>query len=222
MNETDIIRSILIAAIPVLFAITLHEVAHGWVARYFGDNTAASMGRLTLNPIAHIDLIGTIIMPIGLLILTNGKFVFGYAKPVPVNFANLRNPKQNMIWVALAGPMTNLIQAIIWVLILTILFAFKIQETFFISMAFAGITFNLVLWALNLLPLPPLDGGRILVGLLPYNAAVKVASLERYGFMILLVLLFTNILSQFWLSPLVNFAYKVLAWFQPLLYAMFA
>lgn len=220
--DADIIRTILVYAIPVVFAITLHEVAHGWVARYFGDPTAAMQGRLTLNPIAHIDLVGTVIMPIALLVLTEGKFVFGYAKPVPVNYANLRNPKNNMIWVALAGPMTNFIQAIFWAIVLTILFAVDVKESFFLSMAFAGIMVNLVLWALNLFPLPPLDGGRILVGLLPYEAARKVASVERYGFIILLVLLFTNILSHFWLSPLVELASKTFAWFFPILNALFA
>lgn len=212
MNISAIIPFICIYFIPVLFAITLHEVAHGWVARYFGDQTAAAQGRLTLNPFAHVDPIGTIIMPLVLFVLTNGSFVFGYAKPVPVNFGRLRNPRRDMIWVSLAGPMVNFIQAIFWTLLLTIMVLCGVREGFFLSIASAGIGVNLVLWALNLFPLPPLDGGRVLVGLLPYKAARTVASIEPYGFFIVMALLVPGLLTRCWLKPLTHVGWSILFW----------
>ncbi|MEG2049764.1 MAG: site-2 protease family protein, partial [Comamonas sp.] len=181
MEFTQLIQTVLIYALPVLFAITIHEAAHGYAARHFGDNTAAMMGRITLNPIKHIDPIGTILMPLMLYFATSGAFLFGYAKPVPVRFDQLRNPKRDMIWVALAGPASNFVQAIFWALVLVMLVALGQNERFFLEMCRAGITVNLVMWAFNLFPLPPLDGGRILVGLLPWKQAQAVARVEPYG-----------------------------------------
>ena len=200
----DLIQNILIFALPVLFAITVHEAAHGYVARHYGDNTAYMLGRITLNPFKHIDPIGTIVMPLVLYFATSGAFVFGYAKPVPVNFGNLRNPKRDMIWVALAGPVTNFIQAIIWAVLLVILVLIGIREPFFVKMCYAGISVNLVMWALNLFPLPPLDGGRVLVGLLPYKQAVAVSKMEPYGFFIVMGLILTGVLSTIWMTPLIS------------------
>ena len=200
----ELIQTVLIYALPVLFAITVHEAAHGYVARYFGDNTAYMLGRITLNPFKHIDPIGTIVMPLVLYFATSGAFVFGYAKPVPVNFSHLRNPKRDMVWVALAGPLTNFAQAIIWALLLGILAISGVSEPFFIKMCYAGISVNLVMWALNLFPLPPLDGGRVLVGLLPYKQAVAVSKMEPYGFFIVMGLILTGVLSTIWMTPLIN------------------
>ena len=200
----DLIQNILIFALPVLFAITVHEAAHGYVARHYGDNTAYMLGRITLNPFKHIDPIGTIVMPLVLYFATSGAFVFGYAKPVPVNFGNLRNPKRDMIWVALAGPLTNFAQAIIWALLLGLLAVTGVHEPFFIKMCYAGISVNLVMWALNLFPLPPLDGGRVLVGLLPYKPAVAVSKMEPYGFFIVMGLIISGVLSTIWMTPLIS------------------
>lgn len=210
---------ILTFAIPVLFAITVHEAAHGYVARYFGDMTAASLGRITLNPLKHIDPIGTVIMPIVLLIISSGTFAFGYAKPVPVNFSRLRNPKRDMLWVALAGPVSNLIQALLWALFLAVLLKFNIKTSFFITMAAAGISINFVLCILNLFPIPPLDGGRVLVSLLPYELARPIAQIERYGIYIVFGLLALGVLWDYWIEPIAKLGYLVLNWvvFLPIL-----
>ena len=209
--NADLIQTVLIYALPVLFSITVHEAAHGYAARHFGDSTAAMMGRLTLNPLKHIDPIGTILMPLMLYFATSGAFVFGYAKPVPVNFANLRNPKRDMIWVALAGPASNFIQAIFWALVLGILIASGVDERFFLKMAQAGILVNLVMWAFNLFPLPPLDGGRVLVGLLPYKQAMAVSKLEPYGFFIVMGLVIAGVVSTIWMRPLLSVGYAVIS-----------
>jgi Zn-dependent protease len=198
------IQAVAINAIPLIFAITIHEAAHGYVARHYGDNTAYMLGRITLNPFKHIDPIGTIVMPLVLYFATSGAFVFGYAKPVPVNFGNLRNPKRDMIWVALAGPLTNFAQAIIWALLLGLLAVSGVHEPFFIKMCYAGISVNLVMWALNLFPLPPLDGGRVLVGLLPYKQAVVVSKMEPYGFFIVMGLIISGVLGTIWMTPLIS------------------
>lgn len=192
-------------ALPVLFAITIHEAAHGYAARHFGDNTAQMLGRITLNPLKHIDPMGTIVIPLVLYFATNGAFMFGYAKPVPINTRNLKNPKKDMIWVALAGPASNFIQAALWTIFLGVILAAGLNDNFFMRMAAAGIGINLVLAILNLFPLPPLDGGRIAVGLLPYKQASWLARLEPYGFFIVMGLLLIGVLDKFWLSPLVNF-----------------
>jgi Zn-dependent protease len=152
VDIANLIQTVAIYALPVLFAITVHEAAHGYAARHFGDNTAYMMGRITLNPIKHIDPIGTIAMPLLLYFATSGAFLFGYAKPVPVNFGNLRNPKRDMIWVALAGPASNFVQAIGWAILFTVLVAMGLQERFFLDMAKAGVLVNLVMWAFNLFP----------------------------------------------------------------------
>lgn len=191
----DLIQTVLIYALPVLFSITVHEAAHGYAARYFGDYTATMLGRVTLNPIKHIDPIGTILMPLLLYFSTSGAFLFGYAKPVPVNFSHLRRPKRDMIWVALAGPASNFVQAIAWALLLVVLVATNVEERFFMEMARAGVLVNLVMWAFNLFPLPPLDGGRILVGLLPTKAAITFSRIEPYGFFIVLALVLLGIVG---------------------------
>lgn len=206
----DLIQTVLIYALPVLFSITVHEAAHGYAARYFGDYTATMLGRVTLNPIKHIDPIGTILMPLLLYFSTSGAFLFGYAKPVPVNFSHLRRPKRDMIWVALAGPASNFLQAIAWALLLVVLVATNVEERFFMEMARAGVLVNLVMWAFNLFPLPPLDGGRILVGLLPTKAAISFSRIEPYGFFIVLALVLLGIVGTVWLRPLMDIGYSVI------------
>jgi Zn-dependent protease len=204
----NLIQTLAIYALPVVFAITLHEAAHGYVARYFGDNTAWQLGRVSLNPLRHIDPMGTIVVPVLILLLSKigggGGMLFGWAKPVPVNFGNLRRPKQDMLWVAAAGPAANLLMALGWAFLLKI--AMLIPETAYtlplMKMADAGIDINVVLMALNLLPLPPLDGGRIVVSLLPQRAAWRFSQLERWGFPILLALLFTGILGKVLALPI--------------------
>ncbi|WP_313299487.1 site-2 protease family protein [Diaphorobacter sp.] len=210
MDASNLIQTVLIYALPVLFAITVHEAAHGYVARHFGDNTALMMGRITLNPLKHIDPIGTILMPLLLYFATSGAFLFGYAKPVPVNFSHLRNPKRDMIWVALAGPLTNFLQAILWALLMFLLVGFGVQERFFIEMAKAGVMVNLVMWAFNLFPLPPLDGGRVLVGLLPWKQAQWVSRIEPYGFFIVMGLVIMGVVSNLWLRPLMSLGYSII------------
>ncbi|WP_180682448.1 site-2 protease family protein [Tepidicella baoligensis] len=204
MDFASIMQTVAIYAIPVLFAITVHEAAHGYAARHFGDHTAWMLGRITLNPLKHIDPLGTIAMPLLLLFATSGAFLFGYAKPVPVNFGQLRHPKRDMIWVALAGPGANLVMAVCWVLFGYFLVALGVEERFFLEMARAGLLVNLVLFALNMFPLPPLDGGRILVGLLPLRQAMTVSRIEPFGFFIVLALVLTGILGTYWLRPLMN------------------
>ncbi|MES2532520.1 MAG: site-2 protease family protein [Pseudomonadota bacterium] len=211
MDFSNLIQTVLIYALPVIFAITVHEAAHGYAARYFGDNTAYMMGRVTLNPIRHIDPIGTILMPLMLYFATSGAFLFGYAKPVPVNFGHLRNPKRHMIWVALAGPGSNFIMAIGWALLLVALVAVGVNEPFFLQMARGGVLVNLVMWAFNLFPLPPLDGGRVLAGLLPRGRAqMFLARIEPYGFFIVMGLVLAGIVSRYWLQPLMGVGYSII------------
>lgn len=210
MDVQNLIQSILIYALPVLFAITIHEAAHGYAARHFGDDTAARTGRITLNPIRHIDPVGTILIPLMLLFATSGAFLFGYAKPVPVRFGNLRNPKGDMVWVALAGPASNLAQAIFWGVLLIVLHGLGVSELFFIKMCQGGVLVNVVMFVLNLFPLPPLDGGRILVGLLPMRQAALVARIEPWGFFIVLALLLMGVVSTFWMQPLMALTFALL------------
>ena len=204
-----LIQTLAIYAIPVIFAITLHEAAHGYVARHFGDPTAWQAGRITLNPIKHVDMMGTIIVPMMILIASkiagSSGILFGWAKPVPVNFGRLRNPKKDMLWVAAAGPGANLVMALGWTMLpkLAVGMPGNAYSLPLGEMARAGINVNAVLMLLNLLPLPPLDGGRIAVSLLPHRAAWQFSKLEPYGFVILLVLLFTGLLD-FWLIPLMR------------------
>lgn len=212
MNE--IINNIAVYALPVLFAITLHEAAHGYVAKYFGDNTAFAAGRVSLDPFKHIDLFGTIILPIVMYVssaATGNPFLFGYAKPVPVDFSRLRNPKRDMIWVAFAGPGANFFMAFLWLLMLVGLQAGHLNEKFFVEMANAGVVTNLVLFALNLFPIPPLDGGRILVGLLPLKQAMQLAKVEPYGFFIVIVLSMMNgLLFRYWIYPVMDISMSIL------------
>jgi Zn-dependent protease len=210
VDITNIIQTVLIYALPVLFAITVHEAAHGYAARHFGDNTAYMLGRITLNPVKHIDPVGTILMPLLLYFATAGTFLFGYAKPVPVRFGNLRNPKRDMIWVALAGPGANLVQAFLWGAMGLILVGMGMQERFFLAMCNAGMLVNVVMFAFNLFPLPPLDGGRILVGLLPYRQAEMVSRLEPWGFFIVMALVIAGVVSALWMRPLMALTYGVL------------
>ena len=211
MHVDQLIQTVLIAAIPVLLAITLHEAAHGYVARHFGDMTAYQQGRISLNPLRHIDPLGTVLFP--LLTLWLGGILFGWAKPVPVNFAALRRPKQDMLWVSIAGPASNLAMALGWA------FLFKMGTLFpdnyfaepVLGMAEWGIRINVVLMVLNMLPLPPLDGGRVAVSLLPHRQAWQLSRIEPYGMFILIFLAVTPVLSLI-LSPLVNGAYKLISW----------
>ena len=206
--DFSLLETIALYAVPVVFAITLHEAAHGYVARLFGDSTAWMLGRVTANPLKHIDPVGTVLVPLGLLLLAKlaggGGFLFGWAKPVPVNFGNLRNPKRDMLWVAAAGPGANLAMAVLWA------FAYRLGDEVLASeglqmMARAGIMINVVLMVLNLLPILPLDGGRIAVSLLPHRLAMSYSRLEPYGFMVIILLLATGLLDNL-MSPLIALA----------------
>jgi Zn-dependent protease len=210
MDFNNLIQTIAIYALPVIFAITVHEAAHGYVARYFGDNTAWVLGRVTLNPIKHIDLVGTILMPVLLYVATAGSFLFGYAKPVPVRFGNLRRPKQHMIWVALAGPGANFLQALLWGVLLYLANGAGVTERFVLEMCRAGMLVNVVMFVFNLFPLPPLDGGRILVGLLPWRQAQLVSRVEPWGFFIVMALVLTGVVSTLWMSPLMGLTFSAL------------
>ncbi len=210
MDTNTLIQTVLIYALPVVFAITVHEAAHGYVARYFGDPTASMMGRVTLNPFPHIDPIGTILMPLLLYFATSGAFLFGYAKPVPVDFGRLRRPKRDMIWVAAAGPASNFLQALLWAVAYTVLAGSGITERFFLEMCKAGVLVNLVMFAFNLFPLPPLDGGRVLVGLLPPRQAYAVARIEPWGFFIVMGLVLVGVVGNLWLRPLIAFGYDAI------------
>lgn len=203
MNELTLVQRIVVWILPVVFAITVHEVAHGWVAKKMGDPTADNLGRLTLNPIKHIDLLGTIILP-GLLLITGTGFIFGWAKPVPVDARYFKKPLRDMAWVAAAGPLSNLLMALLWALLgrLGVILNVETISLPMIYMGIAGISINLVLFLINLLPIPPLDGSRILTAFLPPKLAWQYSKLERFGFMILLVLLYTKILSQLLAYPL--------------------
>ena len=191
MDIANLIQTVAIYALPVLFAITVHEAAHGYAARHFGDRTAEMLGRITLNPVKHIDPVGTILMPLMLYFATSGAFLFGYAKPVPVRFGNLRNPKRDMVWV----------QAVLWGVAMLLLQSMDVQEVFFLKMCEGGLLVNVVMFAFNLFPLPPLDGGRILVGLLPYRQAEMVSRIEPWGFFIVMGLVIAGVVSTLWMQP---------------------
>ena len=205
MDVNHLVQTVAIYALPVLFAITLHEAAHGYVARHFGDMTAHAQGRISLNPARHVDLIGTLLVPLIILFLTQGKFLFGWAKPVPVNYSAQRKPRQHMAWVAAAGPAANMVMALVWALALKV--SVLVPENSFSLplrlMSEAGIIVNLVFMFLNLIPILPLDGGRIVASLLPSRAAWQYAKLEPLGLPILVLLLLTNMLN-FLLEPLVG------------------
>jgi Zn-dependent protease len=205
--DSSLIQTIAVYALPVIFAITLHEAAHGYAARLLGDNTAYVLGRVSLNPMRHIDPVGTLAIPLILYFSTSGAFMFGYAKPVPVAFGNLRNPRWGSLWVAAAGPASNFVQALLWGVIAVLLASLNVSEPFFTRMAAAGVGVNLVLGVLNLFPLPPLDGGRVLMALLPVRASIMLSRLEPYGFFIVMALVMTGTLTRFWLGPLVSAGY---------------
>ena len=202
------IQTILIYAIPILLAITLHEAAHAFAARYFGDTTAYMEGRMTLNPIKHVDPIGTILIPLVLFVLSS-PILFGYAKPVPVNYGRLRNPRRHSAFVAFAGPLSNLLMALMWMIIKFVIIKIGIQEAFFLRMTDAGFTFNLMLFAFNLFPLPPMDGGRIVTSILPPKTAYRFAQIEPYGMYIVLALAFLKVLN-YWMIPVMEIARTVL------------
>lgn len=214
--EFNLVQVIAVYAIPVVFAITLHEAAHGYVARYFGDLTAWRLGRISLNPVRHVDLVGTIIVPLAILVMSKlfggGGILFGWAKPVPVDFGRLRHPKRDMLWVAAAGPASNFIMAMGWALAIKLSPMFPpFVSTPLVLMGAAGIMINAVLMVLNLLPLPPLDGGRIAVSLLPWKWAYKFSRIEPYGFIILIVLMFTHILGAI-LWPFILMVFQLISW----------
>lgn len=208
MNE--VIQTIAVYALPLLFAITLHEAAHAYAAKFFGDTTAYALGRMSFNPTKHIDPLGTVVMPVLLYIVTKGTFLFGYAKPVPVDFGKLRKPKRDMIWVALAGPAANFVMALIWSVFWLVLNAMRIQEPFFTEMAGAGVNTNLLLLAFNLFPVPPLDGGRVLTGLLPHKYSFRFAQIEPYGFFIVMALILLKVI-YLWITPITTAAGALLA-----------
>ncbi len=210
MNTAQLVQTIALYAIPVLLSITLHEAAHGYAARYFGDDTAHLAGRITLNPFKHIDPMGTVVMPLVLYVVTSGAFLFGYAKPVPVCFGHLRRPKQDMVWVALAGPASNFVQALVWGAVLYVLQGVGISEPFFIKMAQGGVLVNVVMFVFNLFPLPPLDGGRIVVGLLPHRQAVLLSKVEPRGFFIVMALVIAGVVSSLWMQPLMRLSFKLI------------
>ena len=210
VDIAQLIQTVLIYALPVLFAITVHEAAHGYAARHFGDNTAAMMGRITLNPVKHIDPVGTILMPLLLYFATSGAFLFGYARPVPVRFDRLRHPKRDMVWVALAGPGANLLQALLWAVLMYVLLALDVNERFFLEMCKAGVLVNVVMFAFNLFPLPPLDGGRILIGLLPWRYAALLARVEPWGFFVVMALVILGVVSTLWMQPIMALTYGLL------------
>jgi Zn-dependent protease len=204
VNFSELIQTVLIYALPVVFAITLHEAAHGYVAHRLGDNTAWMLGRVTLNPIPHIDPLGTIALPALLYFASGGNFLFGYARPVPVRFGDLNHPKRDMIWVALAGPAINFLQALVWLLAFYVMKHVGVTEDYFLKMSLAGVVVNVSMFVFNLFPLPPLDGGRVLVGLLPWRAAVWLSKVEPYGIYIVLALVAFKQLDTFWMGPLMK------------------
>ncbi len=215
----EILRTIVVYALPVVFAITLHEAAHAYAAKYFGDSTAYLAGRMSVDPFRHIDPFGTILLPLLLYWFSKGTFVFGYAKPVPIEFGNLRNPKKQMAWVALAGPMANFVMGFGWLVLGILGLVAAGPDGFLYEVANAGIKTNLLMFAFNLVPIPPLDGGRVLTSALPNRLAYKFSRIEPYGMFIVIALIYTRVLDYFvfplmvaahWLLNLLAFPLKFL------------
>lgn len=205
----ELIRTIAVYALPVLFAITLHEAAHGYVAKYFGDNTAYVAGRVSLDPFKHIDPIGTVLLPLILYLFSHGALLFGYARPVPVNFANLRNPRKQSAFVAFAGPGMNLLMALGWLVLNLLVANYGGADGFVYEMSVAGVKVNLLLFAFNLIPIPPLDGGRVLTSLLPPRLGYQFAQIEPYGFFIVMALLLTHVID-FWVIYLSQYGFMLI------------
>jgi Zn-dependent protease len=210
VQEAQLIQTVLVYALPVLFAITLHEAAHGYAARFLGDPTAWQMGRVTLNPWPHVDLLGTVLMPVMLYWASSGAFLFGYAKPVPVDWGRLHHPKRDMIWVALAGPGINLMQAVFWGVLWLVLSSLSLQERFFLEVCRAGVLVNVVMFAFNLFPLPPLDGGRVITGLLPWKQAMAFTRIEPYGFFIVMALVLLGVVNSIWMQPVMGLTFALI------------
>lgn len=211
MDIASIIQTIAVFALPVLLAITLSEAAQGYAAQYFGDTTPAQMGRLSLNPIKHISPVGTLLVPLLVYLLSGGKLLFGYAKGMPVDWQQLRNPRRDMIWIALAGPGSQLAQALFWSVLLITLLHLGVTEPFFLRMCQAGILINAILFAIAMLPLPPMAGGRVLCSILPSGPALALARLERWSLFIVLGLFVSGLLSQYWMLPIMRLFIQVLA-----------
>lgn len=206
----DLIQIIAAAIIPVILAITWSTAAEAYAAHHFGDNTGKMMGRLTLNPLAHLNWLGTVVVPAAVFLVSSGAILFGWGKPVPIHWGHLRRPKQDMVWVSLAGPACNLVQMLVWGIVMKLLFAAGVSDTFVLAVCKAGVLINAAMFAFTMLPIPPFNGGRVVMGLLPPRQAYAFSKLEPYGFYIVLALLATGLLMKLWVGPVVNLALQLL------------
>lgn len=209
----DLIQLVLSSIIPVILAITWATAAEAYAAHHFGDNTGKMMGRLTLNPFPHLNVLGTLVVPIAAFLMSGGNFLFGWGKPVPIRWGDLRRPKKDMLWVSLAGPACNLLQMLVWGIALKSLLSLGITEPFVLAMCKAGVLINAAMFAFTLIPIPPFNGGRVVMSLLPPRQAMQFAQLERWGFLIILALLVTGMLMKFWVGPVVGLALGLLRFF---------